>query len=301
MDRRLRRVPPPRRLWLPEEHYYRTAERAAWATALASRDAALADLYPQLIHRAIEAFGSEDALRLPGRRVTAEGHVPAHLKDAVTSDPKRRPEGVRIERRAGRDTVKLYDKRGPVLRVETTRNEVQGLKRYRAAADDPDGPRAGRPMRKGVAEMPRRAELSQASNDRYPGAPGELPTGTPLCRAAGKLCRPVVIEGRRSRALNPLAGDDARLLGAIGRGEWLVAGPRNRDIRRAWYGDAGDAATRRRQAGRVARLLGLLRAHGLIKKVPRTRRDLRTKRGATLVPAPRAVNHATLQQLTSAA
>jgi hypothetical protein len=291
LDRLLKRVLPPRRLWLPEDHYYWTAEQTEWATDLAFRNAAtLAELYPQLIHRAIEAFSSEDVLRFLGRRVTAEGHVPAHLKDEVTSDLKRRPEGMRIKHRAGRNTVKLYDKQGSVLRVETTLNEVKGLKSYRAAADDPGGTAAWRPMRKSVVEMPRRAELSQASNNRYLEALGELATDTPLGRAAGKLCRPVVIGSRRHRALNPLAADDAQLLEAIGRGEWLIGGFRNRDIRQALHGDAADETTRRRQAGRVTRLLGLLRAHGLIKKVPRTHRYLLTKQGTVLVPALLAVN-----------
>jgi hypothetical protein len=94
LDRLLRRVLPPRRIWLPDDHYYWTAEQTEWATDLAFRDAGtLGELYPQLIHRAIESFGSEDVLRFLGRYVTAEGHVPPRFKDEVTSDLKRRPEG----------------------------------------------------------------------------------------------------------------------------------------------------------------------------------------------------------------
>jgi hypothetical protein len=302
LDRLLRRVLPPRRIWLPEDDYYWTAEQTEWATDLAFRDAAaLGELYPQLIRRAIESFGSEDVLRFLGRHVTAAGHVPPQFKDEVTSDLKRRPEGVRIKHRAGRNTVKLYDKQGSVLRVETTLNEVKGFKSYRAAADDPEGPPQWRPMRKGVAEMPRRAEVSQASNDRYLEALGGLPTDVPVCRAVGKLCRAVVVEGRRYRALNPLGADDARLLEAVGRGEWLIAGFRNRDIRRALFGEARDEATRHQQSGRVTRLLGLLRAHGLIKKVPRTHRYLLTVEGTSVIPALLAVNNATLGQLNPAA
>jgi hypothetical protein len=302
LDRLLRRVLPPRRTWLPDDHYYWTAEQTEWATDLAFRDAAaLAGIYPQLIRRAIESFSSEDVLRFLGRHVTAAGHVPPRYQGEVTSDLKRRPEGMRIKHRAGRNTVKLSDKQGSVLRVETTLNEVKGLKSYRAAADAPAGPREWRPMRKGVAEMPRRAEVSQASNGRYLEALGGLPTDVPLSRAVGELCRAAVVAGRRYRALNPLAADDARLLEAVGRGEWLVAGFRNRDIRRALFGEAADAVTRRRQAARVTRLLGLLRAHGLIKKVPRTHRYLLTVEGTAVIPALLAVNNATLQQLTSAA
>jgi hypothetical protein len=302
LDRLLGRVLPPRPTWLPDDRYYWTADQTEWATDLAFRDAeALAELYPQLIRRGIETFRSEDVLRFLGRRVTAEGRVPPQLKDEVTSDLKHRPEGVRIKHRAGKNTIKLYDKQGSVLRVETTLNEVKGLKSYRPAADDPEGPRQWRPMRKGVAEMARRSELSQASNDRYLEALGDLPTDTPLRRVASKLCRPVVVAGRRYRALNPLASDDARLLEAISRGEWLVAGFRNRDIRQVLHGEERDEAVRRRRAAAVTRLLGILRAHGLIKKVPRTHRYLLTTEGTSVIPALLAANNATLQQLTSAA
>jgi hypothetical protein len=302
LDRLLRRVLPPRKLWLPDDWYYWTAEQTEWATDLAFRDAdTLAELYPQLIRRGIEAFGSEDVLRFLGHYMPANGRIPANLKAEVTSDLKRRPEGVRLKHRAGRNTVKLYDKQGSVLRVETTLNEVKDLKSYRTAAADPTGPRQWRPMRKGVAEMPRRAELSQASNDRYLEALGTLPTDTPLCRVAAGLCQPVVSTGRRHRALNPLAVDDRRLLEAVSRGEWLVAGFRNRDIRQTLYGAAPDQATHRRQAARVTRLLGLLRAHGLIKKIPRTHRYLLTTNGTAAIPALLGANNAPLKQLAGAA
>jgi hypothetical protein len=302
MDRLLGRVLPPRQDWLPNDHYYWAVDQSEWATDLAFRDTdALAELYPQLIRRGIETFRSEDVLRFLGQRVTAQGHVPANRKDEITSDLKHRPEGVRIKHRAGRNTIKLYDKQGSVLRVETTLNEVKGFKSYRTKADDPEGPRTWRPMRKGVAEMARRAELSEASNGRYLEALGGLPTDTPLCRVSAKLCAAVVVEGRRYRGLNPLAADDARLLEAISRGEWLVAGFRNRDIRQALHGDEADASNRRRQAAAVTRLLGILRAHELIKKIPRTHRYLMTAKGTSVIPALLAANNATLQQLTSAA
>lgn len=87
LDRLLRRVLPPRRLWLADDRYYWTADQTEWATDLAFRDAdTLAELYPQLIRRGIETFRSEDVLRFLGQRVTAQGHVPEHRKDEITSD-----------------------------------------------------------------------------------------------------------------------------------------------------------------------------------------------------------------------
>jgi hypothetical protein len=302
LDRLLQFVLPDREIWLPDDRYYWTSDQTEWATDLAFRDTEmLAELYPQLIRRGIETFRSEDVLRFLGKRVTAEGHVPANFSDEVTSDLKHRPEGVRIKHRAGRNTIKLYDKQGSVLRVETTLNGVKGLKSFRPLADDPSGPCQWRPMRKSVVEMSRRAELSQASNDRYLEALARLPTDAPLSRVTAKLCQAVVVQGRRHRALNPMAPDDARLLEAVSRGEWLVAGFRNRDIRQVLYGEAPDESSRHRMASRVTRLLGLLRAHGLIKKVPRSHRYLLTTEGTSVIPALLAANNATLHQLTNAA
>ena len=51
----------------------------------------------------------------------------------------------------------------------------------------------------------------------------------------------------------------------------------------------------------MTRLLGILRAPGLIKKVPRPHRYLLTTEGTSVIPAQLAANNATLQQLTSAA
>jgi hypothetical protein len=302
LDRLLRRVHPAHRRWFPDIPYFWAVDQSEWATDVAFRDAdALAELYPQLIRRGIETFGSEDVLRFLGHRVPAEGHVPPHLKAEVTSDLKHRPEGVRLKHRVGRNSLKLYDKQGSVLRVETTLNDVAPYQSFRAATNDPGGTPAWRPLRKGVADLVRRTEVSQASNGRYLEALGSLPVDTPLSRVAEKLCRPVMVEGRRHRALNPLNPDDARLLAAVSRGEHLLSGFRNRDIRQALYCDSTDDTMRRRQAAVVTRLLGLLRAHGLIKKIPRTHRYLLTAEGTRVIPAFLAAHNATLQQLTNAA
>src|SRR5262249_60686699 len=105
------------------------AEHPGGPPAGASRDAGPGpELCPRLTRRAIESFGSEDVLRFLGRPVTAAGRVPPRYQGEVTSDRKRRPEGVRIKHRAGRNAGKRSDKPGSVLRGETTLNEVKGLK-----------------------------------------------------------------------------------------------------------------------------------------------------------------------------
>ena len=44
-------------------------------------------------------FHSPDVLRFLGKQLTAEGHIPSRVTAPVTSDVKRRQEGVRIKHR----------------------------------------------------------------------------------------------------------------------------------------------------------------------------------------------------------
>ena len=239
-------------------------------------------------------------LRFLGHKLPAHGGVHGKFAGEVVSDLKQRPEGVRLKHRAGRNTLKMYDKGGTVLRVETTLNDPRALKVYRRKQDVATGPREWLPLRKSVADLSRRAQLSQSSNERYLEALGTIAADTPLKTLTDKLCQPVQVGKRRHRGLRPLEPADARLLEVISRGEYQIAGFRNRDVREALYGTAADARERRRQAGRVTRRFAMLRAHGLIKKVPRSHRYLLTEAGIQAIVALKAARNATLGQLSAA-
>ena len=82
--------------------------------------AALAALCPRLVHHGITTFSSRDVLRFLQQKVPAQGGVHGRFAGEVVSELKHRPEGVRIKHSCGKNSVKLYDKQGQVLRVETT-------------------------------------------------------------------------------------------------------------------------------------------------------------------------------------
>lgn len=90
---------------------------------------------------------------------------------------------------------------------------------------------------------------------------------------------------------------DAALLELVARGEYAIAGLRNRDLRAALYPFTDDAVERRRQAGRITRLLALLRAHRLIRKVTGTHRYIVTVRGREIITALLAARNASIDQL----
>ena len=71
----------------------------------------------------------------------------------------------------------------------------------------------------------------------------------------------------------------------MARGEYLIQGFRNQDLRKAQYGDIKDEGERRRQAAAVTRQLALLRGHGIVVKVPKSHRYQLSASGRRIVTA----------------
>lgn len=282
----------------PTEYYW-SLEESEWATDVMFRSAgALAAIYPHLLRYGLQHFSSVDVMRFLGRKVPTHGGVNGHFEGEVQSDLRRRPEGIRIKHRVNHNSLKMYDKQGSVLRVETTINDVRDMKVYRRPEGDQHGELAWRRLRKGVADVQRRAKISQAANDRYLDALASVDADQPLGRLAERLCRPTEWKGKRVRALQPWSPADAQLLEAVSRPEFALNGFRNGDLRRVLYSGCNLPAEEiRRQSGKVTRQLRLLRAHHLIMKVPHTHRYQLTTGGRTILTALFAARQASAAKL----
>ncbi len=172
--------------------------------------------------------------------------------------------------------------------------------RVNSSVPEQKSQRAWLPLRRTVTDMPRRAQVSRAANKRYLDALASTHVGTPMGQLIKPLCRPLTQDGKRYRALHPL-GADAPLLEALSRGEWTIAGFRNRDLQHLLYlGQARDKKAARRRSSAIGRKLRLLRAHGLIRKLPHTHRYQLTESGRTILTALLAAQHASIQKLTTA-
>jgi hypothetical protein len=152
-----------------------------------------------------------------------------------------------------------------------------------------------------VADIPRLVEIAQAANNRYLQALAAVETDDSLNELTKPLCQPVVWQGRRARALNPWSPEDGRLLEIINHGEFMINGFRNRDVRVLLYGEAANPAEERRQSAAVTRSLRLLRAHQLIKKVPKTHRYVLTQQGVKSVTAILLARETSSEKLTQLA
>jgi hypothetical protein len=283
--------------------YYWSTYQSEWATDILFRDAAtLARLYPKLVQHGLTTFLSPDVMRFLGRNVPSTGKLLPQLKAEVVSDIKTRPEGVRIKHRLGENSIKMYDKQGSVLRVETTINDAAGFKSYRSPEGKPDAAKAWHPMAKGIGELHRRTEVSQASNTRYLQALASVEETTSLGQLVARVGRPVKHRGRRVRPLNPYAPQDAELLTAISRGEFAINGFRNRDLRKILFDDASASPDAQcRHAAVVSRKLALLRGHRLIKKVTGTHRYHLTAQGRIIVTALVVARNSNTQELAKLA
>ena len=282
--------------------YYWTTYQSEWAIDVVFRQAGvLRRLYPRLVHYGMTTLGSSDVLRYLGRRVTLEGEVPKSFRGEVVSGLKWREEGVRIKHSVNGNSVKMYDKAftevGSVLRAETTIQHAGEFRVYRRKEGDGKGKKSWRVLRGGAADLHRRAEISQRAAERYLDALAGVDEQTTLEELIARLGRPREWRGRRVRALRPL-GDDRALLEVIRRGEFTLNGFRNRDVQKFFFAAAaGDRREARRRSAWVSRKLRLLRAHGLIRKVPGTYRYQLTENGQKASAAILAALHSTVREL----
>lgn len=303
--------------------YYWMTYQSEWATDLVfTEPEGVRRLYPLLLRHGMTTLGSRDVLRFLGRKLPGEGVVPGTVRAEVTSDLKSRPEGVRLKHRVNANSVKIYDKaytaERAVLRVESTLHDVSDIKVYRPQEGrlPKGGPAEGRVeeggreetwawqrLRQGVADLYRRAQVSQSANERYLEALASVDDSATLEERVSRITVATTWKGKRVRALQPFAPGDMALLEAVSRGEFTLNGWRNRDLRRVLYGEEEGVAPEevRRRAGKVTRQLRLLRAHGLIQKVPKTHRYQVTATGRQILTAILSARHTPISRLAQAA
>jgi hypothetical protein len=275
--------------------YYWTLRQGEWATDVMFKDAAaLHEIYPTLVRHAIAQFDAQHVLRFLGRRLHGR------FNGEVRSELKHRPEGVCVKHWVEENSIKMYDKQGSILRIETTINNPRRFMVRRGATRKGQRCMAWLPMRKSVADIPRLTQVSQAANQRYLQALALVNPPQPAAHVLDPVSRRLIQHGRPYRALRPVSPEEAAWFRVLLNAAFRIHGFRNPQVRRLLFPTAEqDPATRKRSSSRVTRFIRLLRAHGLVRKIPGRRCYRVSDRGTQVMTTAQTLREANVDHLVA--
>lgn len=279
--------------------YYWSADDTEWATDILFKSVESLDvLYPSLLHHAMHVCDAPSVMRYFGRR-----QVGGTYPDEILSDYRRRYEGLRVKHWKNHNSVKMYNKSGSILRIETTISNTRDFKVFRHPDDNLNRPASWQKMRKGVSDLHRRCEISDQCNERYADALASAQVEEKLKQVLAPACNKIRKNGKSYRGLNPWQEQDYQLLSFLAKGENALSGFRNKDLRCWLYpqSEKADKAQHRKYASRTTRRIKLLRVHGLVKKIPKENRYVLTAKGQKFACALMSASAVDIKGLTELA
>jgi hypothetical protein len=234
--------------------YYWTIAQAEFATDLIFKErSALQAFYPHLLETLIHAVKPEDIATFLGQKLHPlyQGELGNHFKVRWL--------GTRLKHQMGPVALKLYDKFGLILRIETTVNDVSFFKQYREVVHR-NGERemTWARMRKSLFSLTALQTVLVAANRRYLEFISDIETPEAGITLLNHLTHTKVVHQHSYKGLNFLSEEDAGLLRVLLRGEYMISGITNKALRQHFPG---------KTSGQISRLLKRLRVLGLIKKV----------------------------------
>jgi hypothetical protein len=254
------------------QSYHWSLMQVEYATDLAFRSqAGLGPLYDQLIRHSVLNVKAEQVAGFLGRKIAP------NLAQEVGSRFSTRIEGTCLKHHFGDCSIKMYDKCGIVLRIETTTNDVSFFKHHRKVEHQKGPPtRELAPVKKTIYSLTDLREILLGCNRRYLAHLSALDDFSAGVRALERLTRPREVDGKTVKGLNFFDPGENALLKALQDPRVNIKGIRRGDL----LPDLGMLSP-----GRLSRQLRRLRQLGVIKRVSRSYRYYLTKAGRAAVAA----------------
>lgn len=231
----------------------------------------LALLYDHLIRTAVHAVRADHVATFLGRKLD-----PRYLGE-VGNDFNTRIQGTRIRHRMGPVALKMYDKFGRILRIETVANDVSFFKHHRTVEHrDGSSEKKLAPVRKTLYSLRVLSRIMHACNRRYLEFLSSLDDDSPGRRHLESLSSPARDQKRSYRGLNFFDARDRELLLTLARGEFNLRGFQVRDLRPLLNHFSG---------AQLSRQIKRLRMHRLVKHVRGTYRYYLTRLGRRVIAA----------------
>jgi len=231
----------------------------------------LQPIYDEIIKTAIHTVQPENIATFLGQRITY------NCQKEAGNNFNQRILGTRIKHHMGDVSIKMYDKFGLVLRIESTCNNV-GAFRVKREVNHKDGTVTEKkaPMRKTIYSLYQLFTIMKAANYRYLDFISTFDDHSEGERNLSITTKPTQEKGRTYRGFNFFNEDDLKILEAIVRGEFNIHGLQNKEVRRFMDNISSSA---------MSRIFKRLRLHGLIEKIEGTYRYLLTDLGRSVVVA----------------
>ena len=232
----------------------------------------LRPLYEEISRQAVLAVRIDERARFWDKRLSAEAKASSRFFTRV--------EGTCIRHHLGRQSLKMYDRGGRILRIEATSNDITFFHHHRKVVHrDGSSEYKVAALKKSIYSLTDLAELMAAACRRYLDFVGTLEDRSAQRHDLDHISRPAHDERDRSwRGFNFFLTEDLSVLLALLRGEFTLNGLSGRRLRAQLIG---------KTPGQIARILKRLRLHGLIRKVGHTYRYYLTSLGRRALVAAR--------------
>ena len=263
------------------QSYHWSLMQVEYATDLAFRSTTtLGPLYEQLVRQSVLSVKAEQVASFLGRQITSQ------LAQEVGSQFSTRIEGTCIKHRLGKSSIKMYDKCGIVLRIETPTNDVSFFKHHRKV-EHRDGPptRELAAVKKSIYSLIDLREILLGCNRRYLAHLSALDDFAAGVRALDRLTKPRKLEEKTVKGINFFEPGDSALLHALQNPKVNIAGVRRADLLPDLQMFSPNRLSRQ-----LRRLLDL----GVIKRVTGTYRYYLTKAGRAATAAAERLTEATI-------
>jgi hypothetical protein len=268
-----------------KQSYHWSLMQVEYSTGLVFRSkATLAPLYEQLARHSVLTVKAETIATFLGRKIDPK------LAQEIGSQFSTRIEGTCIKHRFGKSSIKMYDKLGTILRIETTANDVSSFKHYRKV-EHRNGPSSMgfAPMKKSIYSLSDLAGILFACNRRYLAHLSALDDFFAGVKLLDRVTRPRKVEGKTVKGVDFFNPAERTLLGALKNPKFNIAG-----VRRAGLSPLLEQLS----PSALSRQIRRLRHPGLIKRVAKTYRYYLTCAGrAVIAPASHITEYAIVPAL----
>ena len=228
----------------------------------------LKPIYEELIACAIHTVKPENIVTFLGKKMHGK------YEGEIGNQYHVRIEGSRIKHTMGKSSIKMYDKFGQIIRIETTVNDVSFFKHYREVIHrDGTSSQKEASMKKNIYSLKPLREILVTANQRYLEFLSSIDDHTIGHKKLEKATEQKTVENRNYKGINFFCKDDKKLMLTLSRGEFNIYGFRSKDIKKHIH----------LGKDKISRTLKRLRVHGIIKKAGKAYKYYLTKFGKEII------------------